>query len=121
MYVSLFTCDSKRTQVLKVRYGAARFNLRSAFMFVKESLTGLALAYLAIVVCLPLKAESATTVPVYGVFEVTLSAAGNYPNPYLQMPGDDTAPGFVEGTFTGPSGETLKMDGFWDGGTTWKV
>jgi hypothetical protein len=57
----------------------------------------------------------------YGILEVTLTATGNYPNSYLKMPGDDTTPGFVVGTFTGPNGETITIDGFWDGGQTWKI
>jgi len=63
----------------------------------------------------------AVDVPKYGVFEVTLTASGSYSNPYLQMPGDNTTPGFVVGTFNGPGGATIQIDGFWDGGSTWKV
>jgi chitodextrinase len=60
-------------------------------------------------------------VPKYGIFEVTLTASGSYSNPYLQMPGDNTTPGFVVGTFNGPGGVTIQMDGFWDGGNVWKI
>jgi hypothetical protein len=63
----------------------------------------------------------AFNVPKYGIFELTLTSAENYPNPYLKMPGDDTSPGFVEGRFTGPNDETITIDGFWDGGDTWKI
>jgi hypothetical protein len=65
--------------------------------------------------------QGTTIVPKYGLFELTLTAAGNYPNPYLLMPGDSTTPGFVVGTFTGSNGEIITLDGFWDGGTTWKI
>ena len=62
-----------------------------------------------------------TQVPRYGVFEITLTASGDYSNPYLEMPGDNSTPGFVVGTFTGPKGEEIAVDGFWDGGKTWKI
>ena len=64
---------------------------------------------------------AAADVPVYGVFELTLTATGSYADPYAQMPGDNTSPGFVVGTFTGPSAQTITIDGFWDGGSTWKL
>jgi len=57
----------------------------------------------------------------YAIFEITLTATGNYSNPYLQMPGDSTSPGFVVANFNGPNGETVTIDGFWDGGNTWKI
>jgi hypothetical protein len=79
------------------------------------------LIVLATALHLPLAAQGATEVPLYGVFEVTLTATGNYSNPYLQMPGDDATPGFVVATFTGPNDEAIKMDGFWDGGDIWKI
>ena len=60
-------------------------------------------------------------VPKYGVFELTLTASGDYSNPYLQMPGDNDTPGFVVGTFKGPGGVEIQLDGFWDGGSTWKI
>ncbi|MBI4100118.1 PQQ-binding-like beta-propeller repeat protein [Candidatus Microgenomates bacterium] len=63
-----------------------------------------------------------TEVPKYGIFEVALTDSGNYTNPYFQMPSDSTTPGFVTGTFTGPGGTpTITIDGFWDGGDTWKI
>jgi hypothetical protein len=65
--------------------------------------------------------RSQPDVPRYGLFELTLAAQGSYSNPYLQMPGDDTSPGFVVGTFTGPNNEIITIDGFWDGGQTWKI
>lgn len=67
------------------------------------------------------QAATATEVSHYGVFDVTLTASGSYSNPYLMMPGDSTSPGFVVGTFTGPNGEKITMDGFWNGGSTWKI
>jgi Protein of unknown function (DUF4038)/Domain of unknown function (DUF5060)/Putative collagen-binding domain of a collagenase len=69
----------------------------------------------------PVGVTAAPQVPNYGIFELTLTAAGNYPNPYALMPGDSTTPGFVVGTFTGPSGQRIVMDGFWDGGITWRI
>jgi len=63
----------------------------------------------------------AQDIPKYGVFELTLTAKGNYSDPYLQMPGDDTTHGFVVGTFNGPNGEAISIDGFWDGGRKWKI
>jgi hypothetical protein len=71
--------------------------------------------------CLTGAIAQSIQIPVYGVFELTLTAAGNYSSPYLQMPGDNTTPGFVVGTFTGPNGEKVVIDGFWDGGSTWKI
>jgi hypothetical protein len=64
------------------------------------------------------------SVPNYGIFEVELAAQGDYANPYLMMPGDNSTPGFVVGTFTGPEGQTITIDGFWDGGgsgKSWKI
>jgi hypothetical protein len=66
-------------------------------------------------------AAAAADVPRYGVFEITLTASGTYSNPYLLMPGDNATPGFVVGTFAGPGSESITMDGFWDGGSTWKI
>ena len=63
----------------------------------------------------------AVNIPRYGIFELTLTASGSYSNPYLQMPGDNSTPGFVVGTFNGPDGTQIQMDGFWDGGGTWKI
>ena len=57
----------------------------------------------------------------FDVFELALTAAGDYTNPYLQMPHDATTPGFVVGTFTAPDGNVITMDGFWDGGHTWRI
>jgi hypothetical protein len=65
--------------------------------------------------------RSPPDVPRYSIFEVNLTASGSYNNPYLKMPGDDTSPGFVVGTFTGPDNRVIEMDGFWDGGNTWKI
>ena len=60
----------------------------------------------------------------YDVYELTFSHTGSYDNPYLQMPGDQ-GPGFLEVTFSCSSGAcgaaSVTVDGFWDGGTTWKA
>jgi len=61
------------------------------------------------------------SIPKYGVFELTLTASQDYSNPYLKMPNDLNTPGFVVGIFSGPNGEKLQVDGFWDGGKTWKI
>ncbi len=49
----------------------------------------------------------------YGVFEITLTATGNYPNPYQQ--------GWLLAAFISPSNDTMRIPGFWDGGAIWKV
>jgi len=64
--------------------------------------------------------KSASQIPLYDVYEIPLLATGSYANPYLQMPGDTTTPGFVTGTFTGPT-RFYTIDGFWDGGDSWKL
>jgi hypothetical protein len=81
----------------------------------------LLLSLLAITILMQATAAQAVDVPRYGIYEVTLTASGSYTNPYLMMPADNTTPGFVVGTFTGPGGVQIKVDGFWDGGSTWKL
>ncbi len=68
-----------------------------------------------------IRAAAGKDVPLYGVFEVALTASGSYSNPYLKMPGDNDTAGFVVGAFTGPGGQTIRIDGFWDGGKSWKI
>ena len=63
----------------------------------------------------------ADTIPQWGVFELSLKAGISYDNPYLEMPGDNSSPGFVVGTFTGPDGLTIVIDGFFSGGDTWTI
>ncbi len=71
---------------------------------------------------LTVQKTTVASIPKYGTYEVTLTDSGNYTNPYLQMPADSTTAGFVTGTFTGPGGTpVITIDGFWDGGDTWKI
>lgn len=79
------------------------------------------LFFLSIFIFLSSFSSIASEVPVYQVFELDFSASQNYENPYLKMPGDSSSPGFVVGIFSGPQGEELTVDGFWDGGNSWKV
>lgn len=53
------------------------------------------------------------SVALYGVFETSFEATGSYSNPYVEAS--------MEVQFTGPSGQTVTVDGFWDGGSTWRV
>jgi hypothetical protein len=62
-----------------------------------------------------------SAVPKYTVLEISLTAQGSYGNPYLLMPGDNNTPGFVVGEFSGPNGEKIAVDGFWDGGDSWRI
>ena len=50
--------------------------------------------------------------PQWSVYEIPLTASGNYRNPYTQAS--------VSATFVGP-GTTLMVKGFWDGGQTWRL
>ena len=53
------------------------------------------------------------TVPLYQRFEQSLESAANYSNPVQEAA--------LTAVFTAPSGEKLKVPGFWDGGKTWRV
>jgi hypothetical protein len=53
------------------------------------------------------------TVHKYGVIELSLKSSGNYTYPDRDCK--------VIADFTGPSGRTLAIPGFWDGGSTWRV
>jgi len=55
----------------------------------------------------------AVEVPLFDVFEVTLTTTNNYANPYKDVT--------LSATFTGPGPSTITIPGFWDGGNTWKV
>lgn len=46
-------------------------------------------------------------------FECVLQSSAPYVNPLQEV--------LLEVTFTGPSGEVSKVDGFWDGANTWKA
>lgn len=54
------------------------------------------------------------TVEQWNVIEIELKAAMNYSTPYLDV--DD-----LFGVFASPTGNTMLMPGFWDGGQTWKL
>ena len=53
------------------------------------------------------------TLPLYQRFEQTLESASPYLNPVQEAS--------LTAVFTAPSGEKLKVPGFWDGGKTWRV
>jgi dienelactone hydrolase len=57
--------------------------------------------------------EQPVTVARYDVFEIALTSAGTYANPFLDVT--------VTALFTAPSGRQLTAYGFYDGGTTWRV
>ena len=54
------------------------------------------------------------TVQCWNVIEIPLTATGNYSSPYIDV--DD-----LSATFLSPSGVSMTMPGFWDGGQTWKI
>ena len=57
-------------------------------------------------------AQSATEVPKYDVYEITLTTSVPYANPYTDVT--------LSATFRGPT-KTINIEGFWDGGNTWKI
>ena len=57
--------------------------------------------------------DSAATVPVWSVHEITLTADSAYANPYTDVA--------VTATFTSPESDTLRVPGFWDGERTWRL
>lgn len=59
-------------------------------------------------------AQTAGQVPVWTRYEATFTSSKNYSNPLYELDR------FVV-QFTSPTGRTRKINGFWDGGTTWKV
>jgi hypothetical protein len=58
-------------------------------------------------------ARAQQQVGLYQVHELSFTATGSYGNPYLDAS--------LSATFTGPSQQTLTIDGFWDGGNIWRV
>ncbi|HYG24623.1 MAG TPA: DUF5060 domain-containing protein [Verrucomicrobiae bacterium] len=52
-------------------------------------------------------------IPKWGVFEQTLRSSTTYDSP--------SADCSLQAEFTSPSGETSLIDGFWDGGRTWRL
>jgi hypothetical protein len=57
--------------------------------------------------------KQARTVECWGRAEITLASRQSYANPLQDQ--------HLTATFTAPDGRELKVDGFWDGGTTWRV
>jgi hypothetical protein len=47
------------------------------------------------------------------VFELAMTTSNSYGNPYTEVT--------LSATFTGPSAETITVEGFWDGGDMWKL
>lgn len=56
---------------------------------------------------------TAADVPQFGVFEQALTVSGSYANPYTEVS--------ATGSFNRPSGGTLTVPLFWDGGASWKL
>jgi hypothetical protein len=54
------------------------------------------------------------TVESWNAVEIQLNAAVNYSSPYIDV--DD-----LRATFISPTGSSMTMPGFWDGGQTWKI
>ena len=80
----------------------ARFVLSVTLLTVPAALPGLSR-----------RGQSTPAVPKWGVFEAAFTSARTLENP-LQ----DVA---LRVTFTAPSGSSRSVDGFWDGGATWRV
>ena len=55
----------------------------------------------------------AQTVGLYDRFEHAIENSRGYADPYRDVT--------LEGTFSGPDGRTTKVDGFYDGGDTWRI
>jgi len=53
------------------------------------------------------------TIECWHVSEITLSAKASFVNPYADVQ--------VSATFTGPQGQTIYREAFWDGQNTWKI
>ena len=53
------------------------------------------------------------SVPRWTAFEATFQSTVTYPNPLQQAR--------LQVVFTPPQGDPIKVDGFWDGGQTWRV
>jgi hypothetical protein len=62
----------------------------------------------------------ATPVRPWEVYEIRLEAARDYDNPYVEgFP--DGAEALLRAEFRGPGGQSITLNGFWDGDRTWKV
>lgn len=54
-----------------------------------------------------------STIPQWGRFEQQFTSAATYTNPFQDVT--------LTVQFTSPSGRVCRVEGFWDGGTTWRV
>ncbi len=74
----------------------------------------LAVATALLVVAAGLTAAPKTPVtPQWGRFEQAFSSSVSYTNPVQEVE--------LSATFVSPSGQTNRVDGFWDGGSTWRI
>ncbi len=58
-------------------------------------------------------AAPAAKAPCFSVWELPLQASRDYANPYTDVQ--------FTASFTGPGGKLMVVDGFWDGGRTWRL
>jgi hypothetical protein len=58
-------------------------------------------------------AENKQTIPRWGQFKAHFTSGGYYGNPFQDVR--------VKVKFTSPSGKEMHIEGFWDGGTVWRV
>jgi hypothetical protein len=54
-----------------------------------------------------------SAVPLWHGFEQTFSSTADYPNPVQDVQ--------FSVRYTSPSGDTITLPGFWDGGSTWRI
>jgi hypothetical protein len=65
-------------------------------------------------------APAQTQVAQWDIFEIEMTARGDFASAYLEgLPSDGKA--LVQVLFTGAGGASYKIAGFWDGGKTWKA
>jgi hypothetical protein len=79
----------------------------------RRSLNLFSSALLTLVAMAVTASAAEKSVPLYQRFEQTFESAANYANPAQEAS--------LVATFTSPSGNKLKVPGFWDGGKTWRV
>jgi len=56
--------------------------------------------------------SASNDIPLYGAYEISLNTTNTYTTPYSDVT--------VSAVFQGPS-KTIEIEGFWDGGSTWKI
>ncbi|MSU60095.1 MAG: DUF5060 domain-containing protein [Pedosphaera sp.] len=76
-------------------------------------LTALASLGFALALCAAPRAIAPATVPKWSRFELVLQSSAAYTNPPQELT--------VKATFISPLGEEHRVEGFWDGGRTWRV